>query len=57
MHFDESCLYAVLTHPIDYVVEDNIYYSILRIPYFTVCYLIGIPVALCIDFITVMSDN
>ena len=55
MKFSETCLYKTLLDPVDYIADNTIYYSVLRIPYFIINYSVGILMALVIDFYMAMG--
>ena len=57
MKFKDTCLYKVLTDPVEYIANNCIYYSILRIPYFILHYSVGVLMALCVDFYVAMKGE
>jgi hypothetical protein len=57
MKFKETCLYKVMVNPVDYIAENSIYYSILRMPYFILNYTVGIVIAICLDFYVAMTSK
>ena len=57
MKFKDTCLYKVLIDPVDYIANNCIYYSILRMPYFILNYSVGMLMALCMDFFVAMRGT
>ena len=56
MEFKDTCLHSVLIDPVDYIANNSIYYSVLRMPYFILNYSVGIVMALVVDFYTAMTN-
>ena len=53
-YFKKSLLRRMLRMPLDESKGKGFYYILLKMPYFFIAYVIGIPCAIAVDFIFIL---